>query len=83
MTIAVVADPAVAITMVVHDVRTADYAADDAAGDCANGSRNHGTGARTDGNAFERSGLGRDWHCRQYPNQHSGLEDRAHEKLLG
>jgi hypothetical protein len=83
MTIAVVTEPAVAVTMVVHDVRTADHAADDTAGNCANGSRNHGTGAGTDGNAFERSGLSRDWHCRQHRNQHSSLEGRAHEKLLG
>jgi hypothetical protein len=83
MTVAVIADPAVAMPMVVHDVRTADYAANDSAGNRADRAGNDGTGTGTDGDAFQRSGLGRDRHCRQHRNQHSSLEDRAHEKLLG
>jgi hypothetical protein len=84
MTIAAVIDPAVAVTMTMHDdVRAADDTADDTAGNCADGPGNDGTRASTDGDAFERTSLGRDGHCRQHRNQHSSLEDRAHEKLLG
>jgi hypothetical protein len=86
MTIAAATDPAVAMVMAMadHDIRTANHAADDAAaGDCANSSGDDGAGARTDGNAFQRSSLDHDGHCRQHRNQHSSLENRAHEKFLG
>jgi hypothetical protein len=84
MTIAALIDPAVAVTMTMHDdVRAADNTADDTAGNCADRPGNDGTGTSTDGDAFERTSLGRDGHCRQHRNQHSSLEDRAHEKLLG
>jgi hypothetical protein len=83
MTIAAATDPAVTVTMVVHDVGTANYSTDNAAGDRADGSCYDSSRAGTDGDAFERSGLGREGHCRQHRNQQSGLEDRAHEKLLG
>ena len=81
MTIAVIVDPAVAMAM--HDVRAADYTADDATDDRAGRSGNDGAGARTDSDAFQCSGLGRDGRRRQHQNKHSSLEDRSHGNLFG
>jgi hypothetical protein len=81
-TIPVVIDPAVA-TMAVHDVRPADHTVDDTAGHRANRSGYDGIGARSDGDAFQRSNLGRDGRSRQHQHEYSSLEHRAHDNLLG
>jgi hypothetical protein len=80
-TIAVVIDPAVAAVM--HDIRAADHAADYATNDCAGRSSNDGTSASTNGDAFQRSGMGRDGRSRQHQCEYSSLEDGAHDNLLG
>jgi hypothetical protein len=53
--IAVIVDPAMA--MAVNEVGAADHAANDAADNRPWRARNHCTGAGTDGDAFQRSGL--------------------------
>jgi hypothetical protein len=82
MTIAIMIDPAVAMT-VPHNIRPANHAADDTTGNRADRSGNNGAGAGTDGDAFQRSSLGRDGHRRQGQHEYSSLEDRAHDNLLG
>ena len=68
---------------VMHDVRAADHAADDTTDDRARRSGNDGAGARTDGDAFERPGLGCDGHRGKRQHEQSSLEHRAHDNLLG
>jgi hypothetical protein len=48
-----------------HKVRAANHTADHTSSDRADRSSNDGTGARTDGNAFQRSGLSYDGQRRQ------------------
>ena len=66
-----------------YDVRATNHAADDAADDRAGRPGNDGAGAGTNGDAFQRSGLGRDRHGRQHQHEHSSLDHRAHGNLLG
>jgi hypothetical protein len=75
-----VIDPAVA-TIAVHDVRPADHTVDDSAGDRAD--RSGYDGAGIDGDAFQRSSLGREGRSRQHQHEYSSLEHRANDNLLG
>ncbi len=66
-----------------NDVWAANHAADDSTDDCAGRSGNDSAGARTDGDAFQRSGLGRERRGRQHQHEQSSLDDRVHGNLLG
>jgi hypothetical protein len=66
----------------VHEVWAAGYGTDHAADHRAGRSGNDGTGARTDCNAFQRSGLRRQGQdCQQRCGQQAGLERNAHGKI--
>jgi hypothetical protein len=75
--------PAMTVTMTIDDIGAANGRAYDAADNRARRTGNYGTGTGANGHAFKRTGLGRERKSRQRQHEQSGLDERAHNNLLG
>jgi hypothetical protein len=72
--------PAMASARLLHEVWPPDNGPNHAADYRTRRASNKSAGARADGDAFDRSSLGRNRHRRHKQRKHSCLENRGHDK---